>query len=126
MNKIYPTKTIDFTAINEEETKFLKNLKKIKIKKINCKNQEIVEFNNVKLIRIPESKLEDFSSTDTSLEDVDLSNFISIMPNTKTIKEILATDISTPIAELLNIDVTEHIQNALENFVSMISVNKNS
>ena len=37
--------------------------------------------------------------------------------------EILDNDISIPIAELLNIDITEQMKNTLENIATMVSTN---
>lgn len=124
MNNVCP-KNVDFLEIKDSETAFLKNLKKVKIKKINCAEPEVLEIGDIKLIPINKSKLEDFSATNIKNEELDLTNVNSMLGKTRTIKEILSTDISTPIAELFNIDITEQIQNTLESIVSMVSVSKN-
>ena len=123
MNKVYP-KTYDFTEIKEGETKFLKNLKKIKLKNFNYAEPEMLEIGNIKLIKITDRELEDFSGADLKRENLDLTNVNDMLCKTKTIKEILATDISTPISELFNIDISEHFQNTLENIISMVSQSK--
>jgi len=123
MNKICP-KHVDFSEIKDSEIVFFKNLKKVKFKKFNYE-PEVLEIGEVKLIKIQDSKLEDFSKANIRQEEIDLSNVNKILGKTTTIKEILAYDISTPIAELLNIDITEQIQNTLESIASMVSVNKN-
>lgn len=125
MNKIYP-KSIDFSKIKESETAFLKNLKKVKCNEINNAEPEILEIGVIKLIKIRNSKLENFAKADISKENIDLSHINDMLLKPKSIKEILANEISTPIGELFNIDISGQIQNTFENIISMVSVNKNS
>ena len=121
MNKIYP-KSIDFSEIKESETAFLRNLKKVKFNEIYNAEPEVLEIGEVKLIKIRNSKLENFAKADISKEDVNLSHINDMLCKPKSIKEILANEISTPIGELLNIDISSQIQNTFENIVSMVSI----
>ena len=124
MNKIYPKKT-DYVKICQSEAKFYKNLKKIKFTEELPKEPEMLEIDNIRLVKINTRKLENFSNADLSLECVDLSGLEKIIQAKRTIKDILSADISAPISELFNFEITTQMQNTLESIAAMISVNKN-
>lgn len=124
MNKIYPKKT-DYVKICQNEAKFYRNLKKIKFNDELAKEPEMLEVGKIKLVKINQRKLENFSNVDLSLEGVDLSGLENIIQAKRTIKEILSADISAPISELFNFEITTQMQNTLENIAAMISINKN-
>ena len=124
MNKIYPKKT-DFVKICQSEAKFYKNLRKIKLADEMVKEPEMLEIGSIKLVKINPRKLENFSDVDLSVEGVDLSGLESAILAKRTIKDILSTEISTPICELFNFEITTQMQNTLESIAAMISVNKN-
>ncbi|MBO7672065.1 hypothetical protein J6S88_01520 [bacterium] len=122
MNKIYP-QCEDVLEVQEEEALFLKNLKKVKIKKIENREPELKAVTPVKELKIEKAHFEDFTNVNLDVEQLDLSNISLVVTKPKTIKEILDNEISGPIAELFNFDLGD-IQNAFDNVISMISVNK--
>lgn len=122
MNKIYP-QCNEVLEVQEEEALFLKNLKKVKIKKIENKEPELNAVQPVKKLRIAKGRFEDFTDVNLDVEELDLTNISLVVTKPKTIKEILDNEISGPISELFNFDI-EDIQNALDNVISMVSISK--
>lgn len=128
----YPRKQI-FVPVNCGKLAFedisideaLKGLKKLGLKNVRVKKLEI---KGIEAINIAESLMEDFSKTDLKMERLDLS---TVRPR-RTRKKAKISDANVGIAEildkdvmeLLNIDVAVPLQEALDNIISMISINQ--
>ena len=108
----------------------IKGLKKLGLKNVKLKKLKI---KGLEKINIAESLMEDFSKTDLKKEKIDLSNIIPKKRTNRSTRHkieagksnVAVTEIiDTDVVELLSLDVTVPFQEALDNIISMISINQ--
>ena len=110
------------------------------IKELNVQTfKENIEINEIETLQVLENLLDDFSCVDLKKEVIDLHNFIKTPHEKKSFKKrimhILNTDVSTPLndiftdvtsplQELMAVDLSAPLQEVFDNLITMISTNK--